>query len=262
MTIIQAIVMGIVEGLTGFLPVSSTGHLILTAKILNIPDSDFLKSFQVIIQLGAFVPVLILFFNKIIKDTKVIKNVFIAFLPTVIFGLLFYSHIKSMMSSMYVVVISLFIGGVLMILVEYILSKRSKVEIINNSEEIDNKKAFIIGLYQLLSFIPGVSRSGATIIGGLLSGASRINVVEFSFLLALPTIFAASVLDFSNIVSTINRDELFLLFIGFVFSGISAYFCIKLFIKFISHHTFMVFGWYRIFIAIIFFVLIYFYEIK
>ncbi len=256
MTIVQAFILGIVEGITEFIPVSSTGHLILTAEILQIPSSDFLKFFEVVIQLGALIPVMFLFFRKIWREPEHLKIIGIAFIPTVVGGFLFYPIVKELMGSVWVVITSLLIGGIAIILAELWMARKNQGEVlISSTEEMTIKRGFIVGLYQLLAFIPGVSRSGATIIGGLLLGISRPVIVEFSFLLAVPTIFAASSLDLFQNIHVLSSHNLVLLGVGFITAALVSYACINLLIKYVSKHTFIVFGWYRIFIACVFLML-------
>src|SRR3989338_10855514 len=196
MTVLQAIIMGIVEGVTEFLPISSTGHLILTSKLLGIVDSDFLKSFEIAIQLGAILAVVVLYFKRLILNPPTWKKVFAAFLPTAIIGFLFYKILKSyLLSNALLVVWSLALGGVALILFEWWYARRKTQEVDGRPflevNDISFKKSFWIGVWQVLAIIPGVSRSGATIIGGLLMGINREKIVEFSFLLAVPNMAAA-----------------------------------------------------------------------
>lgn len=261
MTIFHAIILGIIEGLTEFLPISSTGHLILASNILHIDQTEFLKSFEVIIQLGAVLAVLILYIKKIISNKKIIINLICAFIPTAIIGLLFYSQIKNFLGNVIIVPITLILGGLIIIWVENIV-KNKEVEAINNpasdlnidlkSNLISKKESFILGAIQTLAFIPGVSRSGAIIIGGLLRKISRAEVVEFSFMLALPTILAASGLDLVKSGFSFTQYEWLLLAIGFVTAFIVAIIAVKKFLKFITNHSFKSFGWYRIIVGIIF----------
>lgn len=254
MQIYHAIILGIIEGLTEFLPISSTGHLILFSNLLNISQTDFLKSFEVIIQLGAILAVLILYIKKILSNKKIILNLIYAFIPTVIIGLLFYKQVKQMLGNILIVPIALILGGIIIILVEkYIQNKAKNAENINNqTKNISSKESFILGIIQTLAFIPGVSRSGAIIIGGLLRNISRVEVVEFSFMLALPTMFAATGLDLIKTGFTYSNNEWLLLAIGFVTAFIVALIAVKTFLKFITTHSFKSFGWYRIVIGIIF----------
>jgi len=255
MTIIQAIILGIVEGVTEFLPISSTGHLILTSKLLGIPDSDFLKSFEIAIQFGAILAVVVLYFKKLVTNFKTWKKVLIAFLPTAVIGFLFYKIIKNIfLSSSLLVVWSLFLGGVILIFFE--LWNKKRESIILSIGEINNKKSFWIGVWQSISAIPGISRSGATIVGGMAMGISREAIVEFSFLLAVPTMAAATGYDLLKSASAFSFDQLHLLALGFVISFIVAILSIKWLINFIKNHTFISFGVYRIVASVLFYFLV------
>lgn len=256
MTIIQSIILGIVEGVTEFLPVSSTGHLILTGELLGVPDSDFSKSFDIAIQLGAILAVLFLYWKKISLDKDLWKKVFVAFLPTAILGLLFYKILKEfLLSSTEIVLWSLFLGGIFLILFE-IWYKKKENNFQNGVEQISYKKSFFIGVIQSLSIIPGVSRAGATIIGGLLAGLKRQTIVEFSFLLAVPTMAAATFYDLYRSAGEFSFQEFHLLAIGFITSFIVAIVAIKWLLNFIKNHTFIAFGVYRIIVAVLFWVLV------
>jgi len=255
MTIIQTIILSVVEGVTEFLPISSTGHLILTSKLLGIPDSNFLKSFEIAIQFGSILAVVVLYFKKLITDFKTWKKVLIAFLPTAVIGFLFYKIIKNIfLSSAILVVWSLFLGGVILIAFElWQKNKKAKIVSIN---EINNKKSFWIGVCQSIAAIPGVSRSGATIVSGMLMGISREVIVEFSFLLAVPTMAAATGYDLLKSASSFSFDQFYLLAIGFVISFFVAILSIKWLLNFIKKHTFIAFGVYRIIAAVLFYFLV------
>ena len=257
MNIFHAIILGIVEGITEFLPISSTGHMILASKLLGIPETDFLKTFEIFIQLGAILAVVVLYFRRLITSRDTIKKVIVSFIPTAILGLIFHDFVKKyLLASPLVVSISLIVGGILIIWFEKQNSKRhSKLSIKNGSSndlDISYIQAIKIGFYQSIAMIPGVSRSAATIIGGQISGISRMEIVEFSFLLAIPTMFAASVLDLYKGVGEIGQNEIVLLSVGFVTAFIVAIIAIKSFINFIQKHTFVSFAVYRIIIGVLF----------
>lgn len=255
MTIIQTIILGIVEGVTEFLPISSTGHLILTSKLLGIPDSDFLKSFEITIQLGSILAVVVLYAKKFITDFATWKKVLLAFVPTAVIGFLFYKVIKNIfLSSDMLVIWSLLLGGIVLIVFEVWNKKR--VAKITSIGEINYKKSFWIGVWQSISAIPGVSRSGATIVGGMLMGISREAIVEFSFLLAVPTMAAATGYDLLKSASAFSFDQFYLLALGFVISFIVALLSIKWLVGFIKNHTFISFGVYRIIAAMLFYFLV------
>ncbi len=280
MDYLQAVIFAIVEGFTEFLPISSTGHLVLTAKLLNIPQTEFVKSFEVIIQLGAILAVVYLYWKTIWTNKKVWKPIIIAFIPTAIVGLLLYKIIKTvLLGNELVTVWALLIGGIVMIAVEY-WQKRgfntrhpgkhgaSRISNVSDSghgqndggvskiEDISPRNAFIIGLFQSISIIPGVSRAAATIIGAMLLKTKRKTAVEFSFLLAIPTMAAATGLDLLKSNFSFSPYEYSILSVGFIGSFIVAIFAVKFFIKFIQNHTFIPFGIYRIILSLLFLLLV------
>ena len=251
MTLLDAIILGIVEGITEFLPVSSTGHLILASALLKLKDSEFLKSFEIAIQLGAILSVVVLYARSLIKDRELVQKTIVAFLPTCIIGLLAYKLVKQyLLGNELIVVASLLIGGLILILFEWF--QRGKPE---GSKQITYSQAIYIGLFQCISMIPGVSRSAATIIGGLVIGIERKTIVEFSFLLAVPTMAAATALDIYKSASLFSSTEIELLLIGFVISFVVALFSIKFLLRYIQNHTFIAFGIYRILVALLFWTL-------
>jgi len=250
MNVFQAVVLSLVEGITEFLPISSTGHLILASKLLNIPQTEFVKSFEIIIQFGAILAVVVLYFKTLIKKTEIIKRVLIAFFPTAVLGLIFYSFIKHfLIGNLFVVIASLFFGGILMLLFEKVFKTKKGIKNIGN---LSYKKSFVTGVIQSISMIPGVSRAAATIYGGLGVGLNRKSAVEFSFLLAVPTMFAATVLDLLKVGFTFSRGEYLILSIGFVGAFISAMITIKYLINYVKKHSFRIFAVYRIVLAAIF----------
>ncbi len=250
----SAIILSAVEGLTEFLPISSTGHLILAAKALNVAQTDFVKSFEIFIQLGAILAVVILYFKDFL-DTKKWPPIIIAFIPTGVVGLLFYKLVKAyFLGNSALVLISLFIGGLLLIAIEY--AHKQKDSAIDSFENISYKQAAIIGLIQSISIVPGVSRAAATIIGGMLLGLKRKTAVEFSFILAVPTMVAASGLDLMKSHRGFSSNQYEILAVGFAGSFIVAIIAIKFLLKFIQTHTFVPFGIYRIIVAVIFWLLI------
>lgn len=251
MHIIDALILGVVEGVTEFLPISSTGHLILAAQLLKIPQSDFIKSFEIIIQLGAILAVVCLYYKSLFLNVKVIKKLIAAFIPTGILGLVFYELAKKfLLGNGHVVVWSLLIGGVFLIVFE--LLHREKETAIEEVASISTRQAVLIGVIQSIAIIPGVSRSAATIIGGLLLGLKRRTIVEFSFLLAIPTMLAATVLDLSKSEVHFSGDQMVFLVVGFVTSFVVALLAVKFFISYIQKHNFIAFGVYRILIALLF----------
>lgn len=255
MNIFEAVILSIVEGITEFLPISSTGHLILTTQLLGIPESEFVKSFQIYIQLGAILAVVVLYAKKYIQNIKVWKNVLTAFIPTALIGFAAYSLVKDyLLGNSMVVVLSLLIGGVLLIWLEK--KHREKDQDIGKIEDFTLKQSFLIGLAQSISIIPGVSRSASTILGALFLGTKRGTAVEFSFLLAVPTMLAASGYDLLKSDFTFSSNEWTLIAVGFIGSFITALIVVKWFIKFVQTNTFIPFGIYRIVIGLLFLLLI------
>ncbi len=251
----QTVILSIVEGLTEFLPISSTGHLILTTDILRIPQTEFIKSFEIIIQLGAILAVVFLYWKKVVTSFKLWPKLIIAFIPTGIVGLAIYKIIKDLfLGNSYVTLFALFLGGVILIILEKIYKEQDHH--LSKVEQISYNQAFLIGLCQSISVIPGVSRAGATIMGGLFLGLKRKTAVEFSFLLAIPTMLAATGLDLIKSGFSFTSGEYNLLIVGLLGSFITAVFAVKFFLKFVQTHTFIPFGIYRIVLAILFWLLI------
>lgn len=249
MNILSAIILAIIEGLTEFLPISSTGHLILAADLLKIKQTDFVKSYELAIQLGAIFSVLFLYKNKIFHKSLFLKTT-IAFLPTSIVGLIFYKQIKYyLLGNAPVVIYALFCGGIILLLFEYWISKR---KIQNNLEKLSKKSCLFIGLIQSIAIIPGVSRSAAAICGGLIAGLSRKEAVEFSFILALPSITAAVVYDLGKSGIIFSSSEIYILLLGMIVSFFTAIIAIKFFIKIVQDFSFVPFAFYRILLALLF----------
>lgn len=254
LNILHAVILGLVEGVTEFLPVSSTGHLILTSKLLGLTASDFLSSFEIAIQLGAIMAVVVLYGKTLLANCELIKKVAAAFIPTAIIGLVLYKFIKQvLMGSSLVVVIALFVGGVIIILFEMFYKQADGA--LDDLKQLSYRQAMLIGVFQSLAVIPGVSRSAATIIGGLSLGVSRRGIVEFSFLLAIPTMAAATALDLLKSAATFTWPQFGRLAIGSLVSFFVAIWAIKYFLSFIQKHSFIVFGVYRMCVAALFFFL-------
>lgn len=255
MDYLQAIILAIVEGITEFLPISSTGHLVLTADILKISQTEFVKSFEIIIQLGAIFAIVFLYAKTFLLNRQALFRVCVGFFPTAIIGFTLYKVIKSfLLGNTFVTLLALLFGGIALILLE--LLYKEKDHHANTIEQISLKQAFLIGVFQSLSIIPGVSRSAATIIGGLFMGIKRKAAVEFSFLLSVPTMLAASGLDLIKSNFSFSQQEYMLLSIGFFGSFIVAIVTVKFLLKFIQTHTFIPFGVYRVIVAILFWLLI------
>ena len=251
MGILDSFILGIVEGITEFLPVSSTGHLILASALLHIADSDFLKTFEIVIQLGAILAVVALYWRSFL-NIEILKRVIVGFIPTGIIGLALYKVVKTyLIGNEAVVLWALALGGLALIVFEMLHAE--DVDATNAVEHITYKQAAYIGLFQAIAIIPGVSRSAATIVGGLLLGIKRVTIVEFSFLLAVPTMVAASGLDLVKSASSFSSGDATALAIGFVTSFAVALFAIKFLLSFVRNRSFVVFGVYRILVAALFF---------
>jgi len=245
MDVIQAIVLAIIEGLTEFLPVSSTGHMIIASTFMGIASDDFVKLFTVAIQFGAILSVVIVYFKKFFQSWNFYMKLCVAFIPTGIIGLLLKSHIDALLENVWVVATSLLLGGIVLLFVDKWFAKNET----EGTDEVSFKTGFIIGTIQSIAMIPGVSRSAATIIGGLTQKLTRKAAAEFSFFLAVPTMAAAtlkSMWDEKELLLKSSNNEVLLLVIGNVIAFIVAYIAIRSFISYLSKHGFKVFGYYRI----------------
>jgi len=245
MTIIQAIIVAIVEGITEFLPISSTGHMIITQHLLGIQSTDFIKAFTVNIQFGSILSVIVLYWKRFFQSWNFYYKLAVACLPLII-AFLLEKQIDRMLESVPIVAGAMLIGGVFLIFVDKWFDKPE-----NEKTELSLKKAFIIGLIQIISVIPGVSRSATTIIGGMSQKLTRKNAAEFSFFLAVPTMFAASTLKLFENYKTITSDNITILIVGNLVSFIIAMIAIKTFISFLTKHGFKIFGYYRIIVGLI-----------
>jgi len=246
MDILHAVLLGVVEGITEFLPISSTAHMILAAKAFGIPETEFLKSFEIVIQLGAILAVLTLYYKSFL-NIEVLKRVVAGFIPTAILGLVFYKIVKSLLGDVSVVLWALLVGGVIMIIFEKYQKEKGE-----GKKDVSIKDAVKIGCFQVLAFIPGTSRSAATIIGGLWLGISRTTIAEYSFLLAVPTMAAATGLDIiKNREVLVQGGNFPALVVGFVVAYVIALAAIKLFISYVKKHDFVPFGVYRILLAFV-----------
>ena len=253
MDIFQAIIIGIIEGFTEFLPISSTGHMIVASKLMGIDQDSVQKSFEVIIQFAAILAVVLLYKDKVFRDFTLWKKLILAFLPIGVVGFIFSKQIKALFS-VDVVAWMFIIGGIIFLIVEYFY--KEKEHYIKRVEDVSYKQALFIGLAQCFSLIPGTSRAGSTIIGGMLSHLSRKASAEFSFLLAIPVMAAVTGYDILKHFHEFSFDNWIVLFSGFITAFIVAYITIKLFIEFLSRFTFVPFGVYRIIFGI--FLLLYF----
>ena len=252
MTIPQSIILAIVEGLTEFLPVSSTGHMILTSSLMGIHEDEFVKTFEIGIQLGAILAIVIMYLKRFLKGLTIYFKLAAAFIPTAIIGLLAYDFIKSILFNPLVVSISLIIGGIILILIDKkVVEKKEQVE---DVIDLPYKNAIFIGLIQCLSMIPGTSRAAATIIGGVFNKLNKTQATEFSFLLAVPTMIAATGYDLLQSPIEFNQEQITLMAIGLVIAFITAWFAVKVFLKIVMNYGFKHFGYYRIVIGLVFLV--------
>jgi len=250
MDFITALILGIVQGISEFLPISSTGHLILASHLMGLQHTEFLKSFEIAIQAGTILSVVALYWRSLMVDFEVIKRLAVAFLPTGLLGLTLYRLIKGyLLGSETVVLCSLLIGGILIIAFErwYREGENATGEI----RAMSYKNALIVGLFQSVAMIPGVSRSAATILGGLLLGLKRKTIVEFTFLLAVPTMLAATGYDLIKSGSQFSAGQVQYLLAGFVTAFVVALLSIQFLLRFIKTHTFIPFGIYRIVLVIV-----------
>ncbi|HEX5774779.1 MAG TPA: undecaprenyl-diphosphatase UppP [Candidatus Paceibacterota bacterium] len=251
MTALDSIILGIVEGITEFLPVSSTGHLILASSLLGLESTEFLKSFEIAIQLGAIAAVVVLYFRSFF-DIEVLKRTAIAFIPTGIIGFLLHDLAKAyLLGNTYVVLWALALGGLALIVFELLHTEKECAK--EDVRSITYRQAFFVGLAQSVAIIPGVSRSAASIVGGLIVGIRRVAILEFSFLLAVPVMAAATGLDLMKSAHAFSSADFGNLAIGFVVSFIVALLSIRFLLHYVRRHTFIPFGIYRILLAFAFF---------
>lgn len=273
MSVFETIIIAIVEGLTEFLPVSSTGHMIIAQNLLGVESTDFVKAFTFIIQFGAILSVLVLYWKRFFQlnhtpvpeDTPLVKRLlhkydfywklFIAFIPAAVFGLLFSDAIDAMLERVEVVAVTLILGGIFMIFCDRIFNKGSEDTVLTE------KRAFMVGLFQCISMIPGVSRSMATIVGGMAQRMTRKAAAEFSFFLAVPTMLGATVYKVYDLIkeggTEIITDNISTLLIGNVVAFIVALLAIKFFINFVTKYGFKAFGWYRIVVGALILILLF-----
>lgn len=253
MTTLHAIILGIIEGLTEFLPISSTGHMILVSYVLDITKTATLVTFEIVVQLGAILAVVVSYPKKLFNiDT--IKKLIVAFIPTGIVGVLVYPYVGYLLTgpnSPTIVASMLIIGGVIILLVERKYEKDTEEGKIIEISEISYKNACILGLYQTLAIIPGVSRSGAMIVGGLLQRLSRKLLIEFTFLLAVPTMMIASLYTLLKKHNELSVDSILPIIIGTMISFVVALVVIRFALAYIRKHSFKIFGWYRIIIGVV-----------
>lgn len=250
MSWIQALIIAVVEGITEFLPISSTGHMIITERLLGMESTEFTKAFIVNIQFGAILSVIVLYWKRFFQSLQFYYKLLVAFLPAAFFGLLLSDYIDMMLESVVVVAIMLILGGIVLVFVDNWFKN------FDANQEVTYKKSLIIGLFQVIAMIPGVSRSAATIIGGMTQKLNRQNAAEFSFFLAVPTMAAASGYKLLQNYQSITADNIGILLFGNVVAFIVALVAIKTFISFLTKHGFKVFGYYRIVVGSIILILL------
>lgn len=251
MTLFDSLILGALEGVTEFLPISSTGHLILASQLLGLEQTAAHKAFEVSIQLGSILAVLFLYAKDLIRDKSLWIKLSVAFLPTGILGFLFYKHIKALFG-VETVSIMLIAGGIVFLIIEYFRRDKA-IDEGKDLSELTIKEALTIGFFQSLSMVPGTSRSGATLIGGLFMGLNRKSAAEFSFLLAIPTMFIATAYDLIKHRHELVVDDWSMLIVAFITAFIFAFATVKAFVGFVSRHTFVPFAIYRIIVGVIFF---------
>ncbi|HTE26780.1 undecaprenyl-diphosphate phosphatase [Flavitalea sp.] len=254
MDILQAVIIAIVEGITEFLPVSSTGHMIIASSLMGIEKEEFTKLFTVAIQLGAIMAVVVLYWRKFFdfKKWQFYLKLIVAVIPAIILGLLFSDNIDALLESPTTVGITLILGGIILLFIDRFFQRAA----INEESEISFGKSFVIGMWQCIAMVPGVSRSAATIIGGMQQGLTRKLAAEFSFFVAVPTMAAATGYKLLKGYESFTPDHVKLLAIGNLVAFIVAIIAIRFFIGFLQKYGFRIFGWYRIIAGIILLILI------
>jgi len=254
MSLLQALLIALIEGLTEFLPISSTGHMILASAAMDLHDDEFVKTFEVGIQLGAILAIVMLYAQRFLQGFTIYYKLSLAFLPSALVGFFAYDFIKNYLFNPFVVAIALILGGVILILIDQsVIKKSSRLE---DLSAISYRSAFWIGVAQCFSMIPGTSRAAATIVGGVYNGLDKKQATEFSFLLAVPTMFAATGYELLQTEIRFDNQQLIQLLIGTVVAFISAWAAVKIFLNIIENYGFRHFGYYRILLGLIF--LIYF----
>lgn len=278
MNFLDAIILGVVEGITEFLPISSTGHMDLTADLLHgreFLQIPFVKTFIIVVQLGAILAAAVLYWRRLLLDRRTLAITIAAFVPTGVIGFVLYKAIKSFLENPAIVVASFFIGGLALLAIEWYLKGRdapaanvsgadirtsgrpnSRTSEVHRVDDISYRQAFIIGTCQSLSMIPGVSRSAATIMTGLLLGIDRKAIVEFSFILAIPTMVVASAYEIYKTHAQMSFSDLDSLAVGFVVAFVLAILAIKFLLRFVQTHSFNAFGIYRIITAVVFYLVV------
>ncbi|HYC87417.1 MAG TPA: undecaprenyl-diphosphate phosphatase [Chryseosolibacter sp.] len=255
MSLIEAIILAVIEGITEFLPISSTGHMIIGSSLMGIAEHPFTKMFTVAIQLGAILSVVVLYWKRFFQSFEFYFKIFVGFIPALIGGLLLKDQIDMLLERVDVVGYMLLAGGIFFLFMDRIFREDRSID-----DDVSYAKAFKIGMFQIIAMVPGVSRSAATIIGGLSQHLTKKTAAEFSFFLAVPTMFAATILSMYNFFDeggSFGREEITVLVVGNIVAFIVAMIAIKSFIAFLTRHGFRIFGYYRIIIGIVILVLYY-----
>jgi len=251
MDYLNALILGVVEGLTEFLPISSTYHLIFFSKLLGISQTEFQKTFEIFIQTGAVLAIVVLYFKTLITNKKLIINLIYSLIPTAILGFIFYGFVKNtLFDSYYLMIGALIVIGLIILILEKLISKQ-KIVLNKTLNQLTSKDALIIGLVQCLAFLPGVSRAGAVIIIMLILKYKRQDSALYSFLLAVPTIIGAGLLDLYQTNFIFSSSQLILLIIGFFAAGLTAFYSAKWLISYLQKHSLEIFAYYRIILAIL-----------
>jgi undecaprenyl-diphosphatase len=241
---VHLLILGIVEGLTEFLPISSTAHLVLTSHLLGLPQTEFLKTFEVAIQSGAILAAMGLYGKRLLTQKDLVLNLLLSFIPTAILGILVYPWVKGLLiGNISLTLLAIFVGGLILLF----LPKSDSPD-----SHLTHSQAFLIGIAQCLAFIPGVSRAAAVIVAGLILKKNRLFVTEYSFMLAIPTLLSATALDMLKTYRQFSASEYFQLGWGVIISALVAALAIKYFINYVKHHSLFVFGWYRIILAAVY----------
>lgn len=248
MTLLQALILAVVEGLTEYLPVSSTGHIILASWLMGIHENEFVKDYTVMVQFGAILAVLVLYWRKFLLNFKIYPAVFVAFLPAAVVGLAVKKHIDVLLGSVLIVAIALAVGGVILVWTDkWLKTKKSNI---HKHEQLSLVSALKVGLFQLFAFIPGVSRSAASILGGLQQGMSPLAAAEFSFFLAAPTLTGASLIKLMKVWPSLTPEQIDMILWGNVVSFVVGVAAVHTFVKMIARYGFKSFGYYRIVLGV------------
>lgn len=246
MTYLQALILAVIEGITEFLPVSSTGHMIIASTFMGINGNTLVKNFEIIIQLGAILSVVVLYWRNFFTSFKFYLKLAFAFLPTAVAGALLGSYIDSLLTNIWVVIIALLVGGIILVFVDTWFHHANE----EKKQDVSWAQSFKIGCFQCIAMIPGVSRSAATIVGGMGLGLNRKTAAEFSFFLAVPTMLGATAKKLFDSYETVQHHDIKILLFGSIIAFIVAMIAIKAFITFLNRHGFKWFGYYRIVIGV------------